>query len=64
MLDRLLQIIGVTASAFGVGLQGMNLSGAVGFKVQIAAIACTAVGAGCALGAPKMLGAKPGADAK
>lgn len=60
MLDRLILGLGAASSAAGVALQGVSLGGSTGFKVQVAAIVCTSIGAGClAMSRSVLGGSKP-----
>lgn len=58
MFDKLMLFLGGSSTAIGLALQGMSLpDGPVSFKVKLAAIICTGVGAGCIAVAPSIRGA-------
>ena len=55
MFDKLMLIFGTTCSTVGVALQGIALSaGPKQFSVQVVAIVCTGLGAGCLALSPKI----------
>lgn len=55
MFDKMMLILGTACSTIGVALQGMSMSaGPKQFAVQVVAIVCTGVGAGCLAFSPKI----------
>ena len=58
MFDRIMLFLGGATTTIGIALQGMSLpDGPSSFKVKLAAIICTGVGAGCIACAPSIRGA-------
>lgn len=57
MFDRIMLFLGGASMSIGLALQGMSLpDGPTSFKVKLAAIICTGVGAGCIAVAPSIRG--------
>lgn len=55
MLEKFVLALGTACSTIGIALQGMALaSGPKQFAVQVVAIVCTGVGAGCLALSPKV----------